>query len=634
MHRATGRITTQRRSRTRCIFDNPLGSIILLLLPWSSSSLLPAVQGKPQASTGMHSLLANPAPPIVYTIAGSDSGGGAGIQADLHAIQSFGCYGCSAVTCLTAQNSVSVTAVHTPDPSFLQEQLRALYSDLPPVAIKIGMMATQDVAKTVGAFLRELRRDENNNQKQRKIWVVVDPVMISTSGSRLLDKEAQQTLVDHVLPYADIITPNKFEAEALLQGRTLTTASDVEQAARDLLELGGIGVNAVLIKGGHTDEDGPYARDYLLVKQQPISSSTSTHMDDEPRLCDGTLGVWLQSKRYETIHTHGTGCTLSSSIAAALALGESSRSNGDGRGAIHAMDLVDACCLAKAYVSAGIYQGVQLGKGPGSVAQTDFPSSSEHFPSIVVSPTNQNQETFLSMKSSLTTEIEGDEDDDRPALGLILPIVDSVEWVEHLCAVSSMAKPGDESLRIKDIQLRIKGETDASRVLDCVQKAQALCESAGIRLWINDYWEAAVAAGCFGVHLGQEDLYRCVQTGGLDALRKNRMALGISTHSFAELATSLGIRPSYVSLGPIFATESKKVQFHPQGLALISKWRQLIPQSTPLVTIGGIGDAETAAEARKAGCDCVAVIGAVTSSTNRNDIAEAIFKLTKAMIRE
>ena len=108
----------------------------------------------------------------------------------------------------------------------------------------------------------------------------------------------------------------------------------------------------------------------------------------------------------------------------------------------------------------------------------------------------------------------------------------------------------------------------------------------------------------------------------------------IDTHSFGELATALGIGPSYISLGPIFATESKNVHFHPQGLALISKWRHLIPQSTRLVTIGGIGDAETAAEARKAGSECVAVIGAVTSSTNRNDIAEAIFKLTKAMIRE
>jgi len=621
----------RRRTNGSCLpFSFVLENIakILLVLIGSSLMLLPSASLSVQARQGAAPAAAAvrsgsvSSKPIVYTIAGSDSGGGAGIQADLHAIQNFGCHGCSAITCLTAQNSVGVTAVHIPDAIFLEEQLHVLLSDLPPSAIKIGMLATQDLAQTVGSFLKELRSKQQKNPGE-KIWVVLDPVMISTSGSRLLDEKAQQTLIDEVFPYVDIITPNKFEAEALLNGRTLTTAADVEQAAFDLLQLGSSGVSAVLIKGGHTDEDGKCARDYLLVKQKPRNES-------ELRLCDGNLGVWLQSKRYDTIHTHGTGCTLSSSMAAALALGESSRHKKDRGGAFKAMDLVDACCLAKAYVSKGICDGIQLGKGPGPVAQTTFPASSEHYPIIVPPVVNASPAPFLSMTVSSGEEFENVIDGDRPALGRILPIVDSVEWVQRLCDVSLSSKPFDGVI-IQDIQLRIKGEKDPDRILKTIQNAKALCDAAKIRLWINDYWEAAVDAGCFGVHVGQEDLYRCVQDGGLDVLRRNNLALGISTHSFGELAAALGIQPSYISLGPIFATGSKKVQFDPQGLDLVSKWRELIPQSIPLVTIGGIGDAETAAQARKAGCECVAVIGAVTASKKATDIVDAVFELNKAM---
>lgn len=609
---------------SRFVFEH---TILLVLLCGSSIMLLPSaslsVQARKGAAPAARSVSVSSSKPIVYTIAGSDSGGGAGIQADLHAIQSFGCHGCSAVTCLTAQNSVGVTAVHTPETSFLQEQLHVLLSDLPPTAIKIGMLATQDLARTVGSFLKELRSNQRK-KPGKKIWVVLDPVMISTSGSRLLDEQAQQTLIEEVFPYVDIMTPNKFEAEALLNGRTLTTTADVEQAAVDLLQLGSTGVNAVLIKGGHTDEGGKYARDYLLVKQ-------ASRKEQEPRLCDGNLGVWLQSKRHDTIHTHGTGCTLSSSMAAALALGESSRHEKDLGGAFESMDLVDACCLAKAYVSHGIREGIQLGKGPGPVAQTVFPASSEHYPWIVPPIDSEAHAPFLPMTVSSGEDFENvDGEDDRPALGRILPIVDSVEWVERLCDVSKSGKPFD-GVVVQDIQLRIKGEKDPNSILETIQKAQALCEAADIRLWINDYWNFALEAGCFGVHVGQEDLYRCVQDGGLDVLRRNNMALGISTHSFGELAAALGIQPSYISLGPVFATGSKKVQFDPQGLSLVSKWRELIPPNIPLVTIGGIGDAETAAQVRKAGCECVAVIGAVTASKKSKDIATAVSGLNKAM---
>ena len=180
-----------------------------------------------------YALANSPPPPIVYTIAGSDSGGGAGIQADLHAIQSMKCHGCSAITCLTAQNSVGVTGVYSPPADFLRLQLETLWSDLPARAIKIGMIGSAELAMEIGQFLQKVKKTPGNKEA---LWVVVDPVMISTSGCALITEEAKKAMVEHVFPYADVLTPNKFEAEALL-GRTLTSVEDVEQGISLLMTV-------------------------------------------------------------------------------------------------------------------------------------------------------------------------------------------------------------------------------------------------------------------------------------------------------------------------------------------------------------------------------------------------------------
>jgi thiamine-phosphate diphosphorylase len=419
------------------------------------------------------------------------------------------------------------------------------------------------------------------------------------------------------------------EAEALLGGgRQLSSRQQVEEAARELLNMNRL--PAVLIKGGHTltNKEEVYAQDYFL------SRGSNDNDDDEyqPRLCDGNRGVWLQSRRYDTVHTHGTGCTLSSATASALALGQAERGAdcSNPRGSISSIQLVDACCLAKAYVAAGIDQGVGLGQGPGPVRQTQFPQTHEHFPSIVVLDddalqNNNNNPPFRRMLA-FQHDVHKLKKDDIPILGRILPIVDSEAWIERLC---TEPRSGD----ITDVQLRIKGETDPARIIEIVKHCQAHCGKAagdgrGIRLWVNDYWEAAIEAGCFGVHVGQEDLYRCIQKGGLDRLRQANMAIGISTHSYAELAVALGIRPSYISVGPIFATSSKRVKFDPQGLETVQQWRKLVPPDTPLVAIGGIGDVDRATSVKRAGANCVAVIGAVT---NAPDIASAVASLNEAM---
>lgn len=318
--------------------------------------------------------------------------------------------------------------------------------------------------------------------------------------------------------------------------------------------------------------------------------------------------------RYDTDNTHGTGCTLSSAIASALAIGEQGRKS-KANGATASIELMDACCLAKSYVTAGIYNGVQYGKGPGPVAHTQFPSSWQHYASLVQTPTDGHAFPVL---KSFASQTDDNNNNEQPVLGCILPVVDTVEWVEKLSQT-----PG-----VTDIQLRVKDETDPVKILEKVVQCQELCQAAGIRLWINDYWEAALEAGCGGVHVGQEDLAKCMQAGGIEKLQEKGIAFGISTHSYAELSAALGLGPSYISLGPVFATKSKSVQFNPQGLAIVSKWRELIPPEVPLVVIGGINDADLAKKVSDAGADCVAVIGAITKA---KDVETAVSSLNSAM---
>jgi thiamine-phosphate diphosphorylase len=405
-----------------------------------------------------------------------------------------------------------------------------------------------------------------------------------------MEQDAQQAMVNLLFPHVHLVTPNRYEAEALL-GRTLDSTADVEQGARDLLAMG---ARAVLIKGGHMgDDDGsPFAQDYFLSSQS---------FPDEPRNCDG--GIWLRSTRYNTVHTHGTGCTLSSALATALALQTIQWPT--------LTDLIDATTLAKAYVTAGISQGVGLGQGPGPVGQTSFPQSHQHFPRILFNPNEPTPPPFVRLA-------RGAEASTGPGIGKILILVDSLEWIQKLVQVEG----------VTDVQLRIKGETDHTRIVALIQKCNQLCERAGVRLWINDYWEAAIEAGCFGVHMGQEDLYRCQQKDGLAKLREAGLALGLSTHSYGELAAALAVEPSYISLGPIFGTTSKEVNFGPQGLAMVQQWRRLVPLDVPLVVIGGITDTDRTTQVQQAGADCAAMIGAVTKA---EDVAHAVKSLTQAM---
>jgi hydroxymethylpyrimidine/phosphomethylpyrimidine kinase len=252
--------------------------------------------------------------PTALTIAGSDSGGGAGIQADLKTFSAFRVFGTSVVTALTAQNSVGVHGVFNVPPEFVVSQLDAVLSDIGADAVKIGMLSTAPIIRAVaGALPAPGRRP-----------VVLDPVMIAKSGDPLLEPEARAALIAEMLPLAEVVTPNLLEATALADMAVVTEA-DMEEAAR---RIGKLGPRNVLVKGGHL----PGAATDIL--------------------WDGRAFRRYTAPRLDSPNTHGTGCTLSSAIAAGLARGR---------------PLADAVEEAKRYVTAAITAGFQAGRGAGAL---------------------------------------------------------------------------------------------------------------------------------------------------------------------------------------------------------------------------------------------------------------------------
>jgi hydroxymethylpyrimidine/phosphomethylpyrimidine kinase len=251
---------------------------------------------------------------IALTIAGSDSGGAAGIQADLKTFHAFGVYGTSVVTAITAQNTLGVSAVHLVPLEVVRAQIDTVVSDLRPAAVKTGMLATGDLVSAVAEAVSRHRLDQ----------YVLDPVMVATSGDRLLDREAEDSLRAGLVPLARLVTPNLHEA-GILTGRTVNTLSDMRTAARALVDMG---AKAALLKGGHLQGE---AVDLLW---------------------DGTEERLWRKPRLDTRHTHGTGCTLSAAVAAGLALGA---------------PLLDAVDRAVRWVARAIETAPGLGSGHGPV---------------------------------------------------------------------------------------------------------------------------------------------------------------------------------------------------------------------------------------------------------------------------
>lgn len=248
----------------------------------------------------------------VLTIAGSDCSGGAGIQADLKTIQANGAYGMSVITALTAQNTMGVKGVLNSTREFVALQMDMVFQDIYPDGVKIGMVSEGEIIEEIVEKLIEYKPKN----------IVVDPVMVSTSGSSLMEESAIKMLIEKLLPLADIITPNMSEAQVL---------SGIKVVDRETMEIAGVKISkflkgGVLVKGGHLDN---CADDLLIINGEKI---------------------WLSGEKIDNINTHGTGCTLSSAIATNLAKGD---------------DLYNSVVKAKEYIAGAIKDNLDLGKGPG-----------------------------------------------------------------------------------------------------------------------------------------------------------------------------------------------------------------------------------------------------------------------------
>ena len=272
--------------------------------------------------------------PVVWTVAGSDSGGGAGLQADLRAFDAFGVHGCSVVAAVTAQNSLAVQAVEPVSHKIVDAQFAALAQDLPPAAVKTGMLGNIGNLHLLTRWVDRLR------EAHPALPLVVDPVLRSTTGTSFADEALLAGYRTEVLPRTTLLTPNRAEAAALLGLPRLAGRAEVEQAARALLECG---CRAVVITGG--DDSDLHSEDYVTT---PLASG------------------WLRLPRVDTPHHHGTGCTFASSAAAALALG---------------FVPVEAVVLAKMATTEALRHGYAAGNGAGPVKpQAGFATRIENLP--------------------------------------------------------------------------------------------------------------------------------------------------------------------------------------------------------------------------------------------------------------
>ncbi|UCX04509.1 bifunctional hydroxymethylpyrimidine kinase/phosphomethylpyrimidine kinase [Shewanella glacialimarina] len=595
--------------------------------------------------------------PIVWTIAGSDSGGGAGIQADLATIADLQCHGCSVITTLTAQNSVQVSLVEAVSEKMLLAQLNTLVTDMPPKAIKIGLLANQHQLNQLANWLRNFSTSTNNELDGRaSIAVILDPVMVASSGDKLNQHRLDFSPFKGVI---NMITPNQMELISLVeaintnvtddsggqhkltdtQNMTLDCMVNMAKRVSDYFEC------AVVAKGGDAPWQTDKAHDVYICHH--VEGGSAEH--------NNSVFI-LSSDRVDTVNNHGSGCTLSSAMASFIA-----------------QDFVqhDAIVLAKAYVTNGLKHSIKLGQGPGCLARTGWPTSLELMPHIlqlavdVKATDTAPKEVALAVKPSLGIDQQVNNSLLRTAtinftklstpLG-IYPVVSSVDMLEKLLKAGCKTVQLRIKQDVEDMQVvsydkvhsfvdeqhkamwlakygsgQLSSEPKASAPIAAkylldqhqseqqqleqqqleqqIQRAIQLGRDFNAQLFINDHWQLALKHGAFGVHLGQEDAL----VADLSALAANNIALGLSSHSYFEILLATQLKLSYIALGHIFATTTKQMPSKPQGLTKLACYVSLLNGHYPTVAIGGI-DGDCLKEVAETGVDDVAVVRAITQA--------------------
>ncbi len=557
--------------------------------------------------------------PIVWSVAGTDSGGGAGLAADQRAAEAFGVHLCPVVAAITAQNSRAVTRVAPVAPELLDAQLTALADDMPPAAIKTGLLGSAENVAVLARWVDRLR-------ERAPVALVVDPVLGASSGAAFADAAVLRAYRELLLPRATLVTPNEGEARRLMgeggigdapqpltptlspegrgsqQPNPLISAAavlpplpagervGVRGAAPPVSEVGisslaqslhALGAQAVAITGGDSAGDGKLALDWI----------------DTPH-----AQGWLALPRIDTPHTHGTGCTFASSAAAALALG---------------FVAADALVLAKMATAQALRHGYAAGQGAGPVvAHAGFGTDPSLLPR-------------LSWDEHLNFGGDGVPPRSDTDIG-VYAIVDSAERVQQVVDTG-----------VRTVQLRIKtpDAPDAAwqaALRDAIARSLAACRAVGAVLVVNDHWRLAaeLAAGDvhgLALHLGQEDLVALGHAGRAE-LARTGLPLGISSHSLWELCRARALNPWYVACGPVWPTLTKAMPWRPQGLDNLAWWVHMA--GAPVVAIGGILAPDQLELAARSGAHGVCVVRGLGDDLSRTLPAwQAALRAGRAALR-
>lgn len=497
-------------------------------------------------------------PPVIWSVAGSDSSGGAGIQADIKTAHDFAVHIATVITAVTAQNSLKVSHIDVVSEQSFTQQLASLREDIPPAVIKIGLLAS--VAQVNALTTLILSFTAKCPATQHRPFVVLDPVQVASTGDVMAGEDVTKAIKNTLLPLVDLLTPNLLELASLSSSAfgELTNCDDVDAqkaAAKYLLKQG---CKGILVKGGHSN--GQYSIDRYYGAGHAFS---------------------MNSMRRNTLHTHGTGCTLSSAISAAIAKG---------------YQLNDALVIAKAYVNQAIRLAYPLGQGTGPVAHGGWPEQVADFPYIGTindTTSKQQQAGFLPCN--------------KQWLGLY-PVVPNVKWLTRLLDAG-----------VKTIQLRIK-DPAAADLETQVSEAVILGRRYQAQVFINDYWQLAIKYQAYGVHLGQEDLV----LADLEVIKTAGLRLGISTHGYHELLIAKQLKPSYIALGHIFPTQTKEMPSNPQGLDNLKRYVGLC-EGTATVAIGGISEQRVAA-VQQTSVDGIAIVSAILQAPNWQSVTHTLLK--------
>ncbi len=502
------------------------------------------------------------AKPVVWSIAGNDSAGGAGLSADQRAADAFGVHLCPVVAAVTAQSSTGVQRVDPVSAELLDAQLAALADDMPPKVIKTGLLGSAANVLTVARWVDRLR-------ERAPVALVVDPVLKASTGASFAADDVLNAYAHELLPRATLATPNEAEARRLVAAFGASAvhadrgATAHDQAPALARTLRATGLASLAVTGGDSATAAGWALDWI----------------DTPHACG-----WLALPRIDTRHSHGTGCTFATSAAAALAMG---------------FVPADALVLAKMATAQALRHGYAAGQGAGPVAARAGFATDPSLTPLMSWGENYDFDSCLRSSDQRCSPVSFETED----IG-VYAIVETPERVRQVVRAG-----------VKTVQLRIKtpGAPDAAwhaALRDAIAESLAACRTAGATLVVNDHWRLAaeLSAGDvrgLSVHLGQEDLL-ALGDAGRAALAATRLPLGISSHSLWELARARALQPWYSACGPVWPTLTKAMPWVPQGLDNLAWWVHMA--GVPVVAIGGILEPAQASLAAQTGASAVCVV--------------------------